>query len=131
MKTSRIAIALCGAALLFSSGVLAGDANKGTLNLSESVSVEGKTINPGKYKVEWNGSGPDVQVSLFHGKDTIATFPAHLTEQPNQNNVDAYGSASQQDGTKTLTAIYIGGKHTVLELQSNGTAQQANTHGSK
>jgi hypothetical protein len=123
MKMSRIAVNLIGAALLFGSVALAGDVNKGTLSLSETVSVQGKTLTPGQYKVEWNGTGPDVQVSVLRGKDTVVSFPAHLTEQPVANTGNAYGSQQQPDGTRALTAIYIGGKHTVLELNSNGNSQ--------
>jgi hypothetical protein len=131
MKKSRISIALFGAALLFCSGAFAKDNNKGTLNLSESVNVEGKTLNPGTYKLEWSGSGSDVQVNVLHGKDTVATFPAHLTEDAKQNNENAYGSAVQPDGTRTLTSIYIGGKHTILQLDQNGSSQQSSDQGSK
>jgi hypothetical protein len=130
IKLSRISIALFGAAILYSSGALAKDANKATLNLSEKVSVEGKTLNPGKYKVEWDGSGPTVQVTLFQGKHTVATFPAHLTEQTTHNAGDAYGSAQQADGSKTLTAIYPGGKRTVLQIDQNATSQQSSNQGS-
>jgi hypothetical protein len=131
MKKSRLSIALFGAALLFSSAASAGDSNKATLNLIESVRVEGKTLNPGHYKVEWTGSGADVQVTVLKGRDTVATFPARVTEQPSQIRSDAYGSATQTDGTRALTAIYIGGKHTVLEVGQNGATQQSSTTGSK
>jgi hypothetical protein len=131
MKKSKLSIALCGAALLLSSAAFAGDSNKATLDLNESVSVEGKTLNPGRYKVEWTGSGADVQVTVLKGKDTVATFPARDVEQPSQNRSDAYGSATQTDGTRSLTAIYIGGKHTVLEVGQNGANQQSSATGSK
>jgi hypothetical protein len=131
MKNSKLSIALFGAALLLSSAAFAGDSNKAILDLNESVSVEGKTLNPGHYKVEWTGSGADVQVTVLKGKDTVATFPARDVEQPNQNRSDAYASATQTDGTRALTAIYIGGKHTVLEVGQNGATQQSSTTGSK
>ena len=131
MKKSSIAVTLFGAALLFSSGAFAGETNKSTLHLDTAVSVEGKKIDAGTYKVEWIGTGSDVQVTLHKGKDTVATFPAHVTEQPNTNNGNAYGSAAQADGTRALTAIYVGGKHTVLELSAGGSTQQSSTQGSK
>jgi hypothetical protein len=131
MKMSRISIALFGAALLFSSGALAKDTNKATLNITETVNVEGKALNPGKYKVEWDGSGPTVQVTVLQGKQTVATFSAHLTEQANQNAADAYGSVAQPDGSKSLTAIYPGGKHAVLQIDQTAASQQSGTQGSK
>src|SRR6202035_1180163 len=106
MKLSKISLAILGSALLFSSAAIAGDANKGSLQLYEKVNVEGKALNPGKYTVTWDGSGPNVQVTVLQGKQTVATFPAHLTEQAARNTEDAYGSAAETDGSRTLTAIY-------------------------
>jgi hypothetical protein len=131
MKLSKISITLFGAALLFAATAFAGDTNKGTLNVSDKVTVEGKTLNPGTYKVEWEGTGPTVQVTVRKGKDTVATFPAHVTEGPNKNSADAYGSTAGPDGSRSLTAIYIGGKNTVLEVAQSSASTQSNTQDSK
>jgi hypothetical protein len=131
MKLSKISIAFFGAALLFASSALAGDTNKGTLNVSEQVSVDGKTLNPGTYKVQWDGTGPTVQVTLLQGKQTVATFSAHLTEQSSKNSQNAYTSSPASDGSRALTAIYLGSKHAILEVEQNGNAQQSDNQGSK
>src|ERR1700688_1827621 len=106
MKMSKVSILLFGAALVFSAGARAGENNKGTILLADKVIVDGKPLNPGKYTVEWNGTGSTVQVSLTQGKQTVATFPAHVTEQAAPNAANAYGSATEPDGTRALTAIY-------------------------
>lgn len=132
MKLSKISVALFGAAFLFASSTFAGDVNKGKLNLDQKINVEGKTLDAGTYRVEWNGSGPNVQVNILKGKDTVATFPAQVTESANQNSENAYGSVSAPDGTRSLTAIYIGGKRTILQLDQNAAAnQQSSAQGSK
>jgi hypothetical protein len=132
MKLSKISVALFGAAFLLASGTFAGDVNKGKLNLEQKVNVEGKTLDAGTYRIEWNGSGPNVQVNIIKGKDTVATFPAQVTESANQNPENAYGSVSAPDGTRSLTAIYIGGKRTILQLDQNAAAnQQSSTQSSK
>jgi hypothetical protein len=131
MKLSKISVALLGAAFLFASSTFAGDVNKGKLNLEQKINVEGKTLDAGIYRVEWTGSGPNVQVNIVKGKDTVATFPAQVTESANQNPSDAYGSVEAQDGTRSLTAIYIGGKRTILQLDQNASSQQSSTQGSK
>ena len=125
MKTSRIATSLLGAALLFSVNAFAKENSKGALRLDETVTVDGTTINPGNYKVEWTGNGPDVQVSLVKGSQTVATFPAHVTEQASVPKADAYGSSEQPNGTKALTSIFFGGKHYALQLGNAGANQQA------
>ena len=119
MKLSKVLTFLFGAALLFSSAAIAGETNKGTLRLSEDVVIQGKTLNSGKYTVEWDGSGPTVQVTLLSGKEKVATFPAHLTEQASPNVQDAYGTAAEPNGSRSLTAIYPGGKRIVLQVDQN------------
>lgn len=131
MKTLKVSILLFGAALLFSSSALAGEVNKGTLDLSEKVIVDGKALQPGTYKVEWEGSEPTVQVTLFQGRETVATFPARLTEQPYPNSDNAYGSSAGPDGSRELKSIYIGGKRDVLEIQQAGAHQPTSAQGSK
>jgi len=125
MKFSKVTILLIGSALAFSSGAFARDANKGKLHLQD------KTINPGNYTVEWTGAGPTVEVTLLQGKQTVATFPAHITEQAAPNHEDAYGSAPESDGSRRLTVIYISGKRAALELEQNQASQQAGMSDSK
>ena len=125
MKLSKISILLIGSALVLSSGAFAGNANKGKLRLQDKTIVDGKPLNPGNYTVEWTATGAAVQVTLLQGKQTVATFPAHVTEQPTPNHDDAYGSAPESDGSRRLTVIYIGGKRTALELEQNQASQQA------
>jgi len=132
MKTWRISIALFGAAVLCGSAALAGEVNRVTIKTDETLNVGGKTLNPGTYKVEWDGSGPNVQVKMVQGKDTVATFPAQLQDQKVQNPSTAYGSTKGSDGTRSLTAIYVGGKREVLQLQSNAAnPQQSANPGAK
>jgi hypothetical protein len=132
MKMMRLSIALLGTALLFSSGAIAKDNNKTSLNITEKVTVEGKTLDPGRYKVEWNGAGPTVQVTVLRGKETVATFPARVTEQAAQNQQDAYGTTQQPDGTVTLTSIYPGGRRSVLQVdQVASSNQQSGSQGSR
>ena len=126
MKKSRIGITLFGAALLFSASAFAGNGNKGALRLDENVTVDGTPLQPGNYRVEWNGNGPDVQVSLLKGNQTVATFPAHLAEQTQPNQADAYGSTDEPNGSKSLTAIYFSGKRYFLQIEDNA-ANQRNT----
>ena len=131
MKLSKVSILLVGLALVFSSGAFAGDANKGKLRLQNKTNVDGKSLNPGNYTVQWTGTGPTVQVTLLQGKQAVATFPAHITEQPTVDHDDAYGSALQPDGSSRLTTIYFGGKRTALELEQYEAGQQPSMSNSR
>ena len=125
MNMSRISIMLFGSAILFSSAALAGENNRGKLELTDKVVVDGKAIEPGNYRVEWDGSGPAVQVKLIQGKQTVATLSAHLTEQPDRNTQDAYSTATEPDGSRALTAIYPAGKRLSLEFDQSAASRQS------
>ena len=131
MKISKLSVFLLTAALFGSSAALAGETNKTTLKLSEKITVEGKALEPGDYKVTWEGSGPTVQVTIQQGKETVATFQAHLAEQSVRNPGSAFGSSSEPDGSLALTAIYPGGKRVSLELNQKEAGQQSNASPAK
>jgi hypothetical protein len=125
MKMSRISILLFGSALVFSSAALAGQNNRGKLALTDKVVVDGQSIAPGDYRVEWNGSGPAVQVKILQGKQTVATLSAHVTEQVDPNPQNAYSTATEPDGSRELTAIYPGSKRLALEFDHSAAGAQS------
>jgi len=131
MKLSKLSLAFFGSALLLSSAAVAGDSNKASIQLYEKINVEGKALNPGRYTITWDGAGPNVQVNVLQGKQTVATFPAHLTEQATRNTEDAYGSSAETDGSRTLTAIYPSGKRFSLEIEQNAASQPSTSPSSK
>ena len=127
MKISKVLTFVFGAALLFSSSAIAGGTNnKTSLQLDDKIVVDGKSIDTGKYTAEWTGTGATVQVTLFQGKQAVATFPAHLAEQASANTQGDYSTTTAPDGSKALTAIYPGGKHLVLQIAQNQSSQSAN-----
>jgi hypothetical protein len=125
MKMSKISILLLGSALLVSSAALAAVNNKGKLALTDKVVLAGKPLDPGNYSVEWNGSGTTVQVTLLQGGQTVATLPARLTEEASANPQDAYSTSAGPDGSRTLTAIYPGGKRIALEFDQPEASSQS------
>ena len=125
MKVVNISLTFLGGALLLAAGAFAGEANKVTLRLQEKVSVEGKQLSPGTYRLEWDGAGPDVRVNILRGKETVATVPAHLVEQQARNAQDGYATSAQADGSKSLNSIYVAGKHFILQLQATEAAQHS------
>ena len=131
MKLTKVSTVVFGAALLLCSGAFAGEPGKTSINLADKVTVEGKTLEPGKYKVEWTGNGPDVQVTVAKGNQQIASFPARLTEQATPNSVSAYGTSAEADGTKSLTSIYVGGKKYVLQIEQTSAGHDNSTTSAK
>jgi hypothetical protein len=67
MKMSRISKGLLLAAtFLIATSALAG--NKGSLNISEPVTVNGTKLAAGDYQVKWEGTGPNVELNIIKSK---------------------------------------------------------------
>lgn len=122
MKLSRSLTAVA-AALFFAAGAFAANSTEGKLRLYDSVSVQGKRLTPGTYKVEWTGNGPDVQVTILNGKNTVATVPAKVVPSSAKNNNDGYSAAKQPDGSNDLRTIFFHG--TAFELRLGQDAVNA------
>jgi hypothetical protein len=123
MKLSKISrSALAGMALLLATSAFAASkANRGSFELSEPLTVSGHDLQPGQYKVTWEGTDGDVQAMILsHGK-LVATVPAHLTElnQPERN--DAVVSRKNDDGSHSLTQVDFAGKKYALSFDNEGT----------
>ena len=119
MKLSKFAAALATVALFFAGVAVSAEANKMTIHIDQKVTVDGKILDTGKYTAEWSGDGPNVQVTLLHGKDTVATFPAQIKQEASANNSDAIGTADNPDGTKQLKSIYPNGKRLSIQIGDN------------
>jgi hypothetical protein len=106
MRTSKSLF--LGLALLLATSAFA--ANKGSLTVQEPISVNGTQLKPGDYKVQWDGSGPSVELSITQGKKVIAKVPAHMVtlDTPAQN--DATVVKNNGDGTKSLSEVRLSGK---------------------
>ena len=127
MKVSKVLPILFGAALLLSSIAFAGEANKTSLHLGEKVTAQGQSLNSGDYTVEWSGNGPDVQVTILHGKQSVATLSGHVSDQSGPNYQEtAYGTHEDQDGSRSLIVIYPAHKKIALEFVQSAGASQAN-----
>jgi hypothetical protein len=111
-----------GLALLVASTAFA--ASKGSLTLQSATTVNGTQLKAGDYKLEWDGSGPNVEVSFLRGKNVVAKVPAKLVDlsAPSQNNAAV---VRNDNGTSTLAAIRFEGKKYALELGSSSDGMQA------
>jgi hypothetical protein len=116
MKLAKLSAFAVAFAFLCATASFSREPNKATLDLTEKVRVNGTALNPGSYTVDWEGSGPNVAVNIHKGKETVATASATVIEEPTPNGANAYGSVEQPDGSRVLTAIYVGGKRTTLNL---------------
>jgi len=120
MKLSRIGTTVVAGMLLLAAGAFAQE--KGSLNLTENLSVQGKVLTPGNYKLQWEGKGPNVQLNIIRGKEIVATVPATIVSSATANYANAYGARTEGDGSKVLEVYYPEGKKFTLELNKSETA---------
>lgn len=78
--------------------------NKMTINLVEPTIIGSVILQAGEYTIEWNGPGPDVQVSFSRGNKTIAVVPATLQALRNRVNLSLMYH-TEESGTRSLVAI--------------------------
>jgi len=98
---------------------------KGTLHLNDAVRIEGKQLSPGDYKIETDNSGPQANVNIIKGKDTIASIPARV--QPSSaEQENGYGTRTEPDGSKQLTVIFLHGTEYDLSTGQSGARAGAN-----
>src|SRR5882672_4604709 len=95
-------------ALLMSTSLFA--ASSGSLKLSQPVQLNGTQIKPGDYKVTWEGTGPEVTVSVMKGKEVVAKTSAHLKELERNFGADATVLQKNSDGSTSLNGIRFSGK---------------------
>jgi hypothetical protein len=126
MKFATVSKSLVlGLALLLASSAFA--ATRGSLQLINPVTVNGTTLKPGDYKVQWEGTGPNVELSILRGKNVVAKVPAHLIELQTPANNDAAVTHENGSGPNSLAGIRFQGKKTALELGDATTSMQGNS----
>ena len=55
--------------------------NWAKVTFEHTVIVNGTQIPPGSYRVQWEGTGSSVKVSIIRGKETIATPSATVIQE--------------------------------------------------
>jgi hypothetical protein len=115
MKSSKLSKGLLlGLALLLATSAFA--ANKGSLQVSDEVTVSGKQLARGEYTVKWEGNGPNVELNILQGKKVVATTPARLIDLNRTADGDSAVVRKNDDGSRTLAEIRFAGKKYALAV---------------
>lgn len=115
-------LALGFALLLASSAFAATNAN---LQIFNPLLVNGTKLKPGDYKVQWDGAGPNVELSIMQGSKVLAKVPAHIIQLDQPANDDAAVTTKNDSGTSTLAGVRFHGKKFALELGEAREGMQA------
>ena len=114
---------LLGLALLLATSALA--ANKGSLQVSDPVTVSGKSLAAGEYNVKWEGNGPNVELNILQGKKVVATTPARLIDLNRSADADSAVVRKNDDGSRTLAEIRFAGKKYALAVGNESAKAEA------
>lgn len=112
-----------GLALLLASSAFA--ATKGELTLLNPATVNGTNLKAGDYKLQWDGTGTDVQVTILQGKNVIAKVPAKVVDlsAPAPNNAAVLNTG--ENGARTLAGARFSGKKYALQIGQSSDEMQA------
>jgi hypothetical protein len=97
--------------------------SKGSFTLPSAAQLEGKSLAAGEYKVRWEGTGPEVQVTVSQGKNTIATLPAKLVERSEKARRNAV-VLNNNGGSASIIELQLAGKQAALVFESAASVAQ-------
>ncbi|MGA8493761.1 MAG: hypothetical protein WB711_25300 [Terriglobales bacterium] len=117
MKYLKYLTILSILAVLSPLSVFARDKNSHSVDIPSTLQVGGSQLKPGNYKVEWQGTGPDIQVTFLRDGKSVATVPATL--KTNDAQVTQDDIVTQPDN-KTLNEIDFHRDKEALVFQQSG-----------
>jgi hypothetical protein len=124
MSVSKISKGLLlGLALLLATSVFA--ANKGSLQVDNPVTVNGKPLAAGEYTVKWEGAGPNVELNIMKGRNVVATVPARMLDLEQSPNRDSIITSTNSDGHKSLNEIRFSGKKYALAVNAESAKAES------
>jgi hypothetical protein len=127
MSVSKIAKGLLrGLALLLAASVFAANNNKGSMQVTDSVTVNGKQLPAGEYTVKWDGAGPNVELNILQGKNVVATVPARMVDLEQSSNRDSVITNVNSDGRKSLNEIRFSGKKYAFAINAESAKAESN-----
>lgn len=126
MSVSKISKGLLlGLALLLATSVFAAN-NKGSMQVTDSVTVNGKQLPAGEYTIKWDGAGPNVELNILRGKNVVATVPARMVDLEHSPNRDSVITNVNSEGRKSLNEIRFSGKKFALAINAESAKAESN-----
>jgi hypothetical protein len=117
---------LLGLAMLLATSAFA--ANKGSVQFTDPVTVNGKELAAGDYNLKWEGNGPNVEVNILRGRNVVATVPARMVEM--DRAVERNSVVTVDDsGRKSLSEIRFSGRKYALAIAGESAKAESNGGG--
>jgi hypothetical protein len=102
MKLPNYVAFLSILAVLAPLSAFAREKNQHSVDIPDAVHVGGNLLAPGNYKLQWQGTGPDVKVTFLRSGKPVATVPGTLKTNDSEVTQDAIQIDS---ANKTLNEI--------------------------
>jgi hypothetical protein len=120
MKQIKYTALLSMLTLLSSVSALARDKNQHSVKIPYSVQVGSAQLEPGDYKVEWQGTGPEIQVNFVRDRKIVATVPGTLKTNIAQVVQDGIVTDTSSANIQTLKEIDLGRNKESLIFEQTG-----------
>lgn len=120
MKLIKYTVLLSMLALLSSVFALARDNNQHSVEIPDVLQVGSAHLQPGNYKVEWQGTGPEVQVNFLRNGKTVATVPGTLKTNNTRVVQADVVTGTTSANTRTLEEIDFGRNKESLVFERTG-----------
>ena len=106
---------------------LSAASSSGSLNLTQAVQLNGTQIQPGEYKVTWEGAGPDVKVSILKGHNVVVKASGQVKTLGSKFGSDAAVLQKHDNGQPTLTGVRFAGKAFAIEFSDEAASMKSGT----
>jgi hypothetical protein len=125
MKLNNLAqAAVLGLGVLLASSAFAS--NKGSLQVRETVEVNGQQLPAGDYQVRWDGTGSDVEVSFMQGKKEVAKTSAKVVALDKPYGYDS-AVVEHEGGKAAISEVRFAGKKYALAIGGTDKAEMSSS----
>ena len=100
-------------------------ANKGSLELQHPTTIAGKQLAMGSYTVQWEGSGDQVDLKIYQGKNVVMSTPARVLKVDHPIRTNSAVVEANADKTYTLSEIRFAGKKIALSIVNDASGAGA------
>lgn len=100
------------------------------LQFADRTIIGGTQLKAGEYKVQWEGDGPNVELTILKGKSVVAKTPARRIGVNHAAVTNTTVTKANSDGSVSLSQIQFSGKKYAFEIGAEPAQAQTETAGS-
>ena len=99
--------------------------SKGSMTLLSPATLNGTNLKAGEYKLEWEGTGSDVQLKIMQGKNVVAQVPAKVVEMSAPAPSNAAILNNGDNGKRSLAGARFQGKKYAIQIGESSEEMQS------